>query len=138
MGGYELTDHTADLGAVFHGRSLEDLFASAGLALFELMVDRPPGPVGEEIEVKVEGADVGDLLVRFLSELLYLFQVRELVVADIRIGEVSPTRLAAMLLVLPFDPTVHGAGREIKAATYHDLLVEQTSEGWRARVVFDL
>ena len=38
----------------------------------------------------------------------------------------------------PYDPERHPVKIAIKAVTYHQLAVEQTASGWRARVIFDI
>jgi len=135
---YILIDHTADLGAFFNGADAQEVFVNAGLALFDLMVEHPPGQGRKTISVALDGADQEDLLVRWLNELLYLFQVRGLVLIGVKMEDFSETRLAAELTMTPFDLEAHGLKNEIKAATYHQLELRPTPKGWRAQVIFDL
>lgn len=135
---YSLIDHTADLGAFFYGAGAQEVFINAGLALFDLMVEHPPGQGRKTIRVALDGADQEDLLVRWLNELLYLFQVQGLVLTGVKMKGFSKTNLAAELTMTPFDLETHGLKNEIKAATYHQLELRPTPKGWRARVIFDL
>ena len=69
---YETFDHTADLGVRVFGRTCEEVFANAAFALFDLLTDL--GKVQESLsyEIRLQAADREDLLVRWLSELLFL------------------------------------------------------------------
>ena len=131
-------DHTADLGAFFYGADLKEIFANAGEALFALMIDKPPRRGGEEMAVSVQGTDLEDLLVRWLSELLFLFQTQARVVTRARVKKITEKSLSATVKFVPFDPDRHGVRDEIKAATYHQIEIKPTPTGWRAKVIFDL
>jgi len=135
---YKVLDHTADLGAYFYGANPEEVFVNAGSALFSLMLDRTPRQGDETEKVTIEGTDPEDLLVRWLNELLYIFQVRERAAVDIRIEKFRGNGLTAVLTLAPYDLEVHGVKNEIKAATYHQVALEPIKNGWRAKVIFDL
>ena len=83
----------------------------------------------------LQSGDVAQLLVRWLRELLYLHDVHGLVYRAARFDRLDTAGL---------DATVSGGPRsgsnaaELKAVTYHGLEVAPTSEGWRARVIFDI
>lgn len=83
MASYRLINHTADLAAYFYGTTPEDLLANAGRALFKVMLERPPRRGTTKSRLVVAGTDLADLLNRFLSELLYLFQVKRLIVCEV-------------------------------------------------------
>jgi SHS2 domain-containing protein len=86
----------------------------------------------------VQGADVGDLLVNFLRELLYLFNGLGRVLNRVSIMACGNKRLVAQCVVEPYNPERHLIKTEIKAVTYHQLAVEKTKAGWKARVIFDV
>jgi len=77
---YEVFDHTADLGILFEGRDLADLFESAAFAVFDLMTELPAVEERRTHRFEVTGGDREDLLVNFLRELLYLFNGRGMLV----------------------------------------------------------
>ena len=37
-----------------------------------------------------------------------------------------------------YDPARHSLTREVKAITYHELVVEKTADGWLAEVIVDI
>ncbi|MBW2053445.1 MAG: archease [Deltaproteobacteria bacterium] len=128
----------ADLGVYFYGKTPEDLLINAADVLFELMLDRKPETGGILTDVTLEGFDLEDLLVRWLSELLYLYSARNQVMTGAEIKSLSETRLEAVVELAPFNPAVHEIKHEVKAATYHRLEFKPRGGGWRARVIFDL
>ncbi len=72
---YEIIDHTADIAIRTGGKDLNEAFANAAFAMFDTMCDAASvKPVGE-FEVRVEGDDLELLLVNWLSELLYICDV---------------------------------------------------------------
>ena len=135
---YKIIDHTADLGIVVKGSNLKNLFILAAQAMTDLMVE---GDISKETVIKdvlVEGEDFPDLMVRWLGEILYLFDGEKLIVNSIKIKSISPIQLKSTFTLSSFDPEHHQVKREIKAVTYHQISVEKVNDGWQARVIFDI
>jgi len=135
---WRMIDHTADLGMEVEGSSLEELFACAGKAIYELMAELNTVEIRESRDLTVEGADLADLWVNFLREALYLWGGEGLLIKEVKIRQLSNTSLEATLSGEPYDSHRHTLNMEIKAATYHQAEVVQTPEGWKARVIFDV
>jgi len=136
--GYRIFDHTADLGVEVTGATLEELYAGAALALFDLLTDLSSVRAGVAREIVVSGEDPADLLVNFLREILYGWNGDGFLMKSCLIREVKPKRLKALLRGEPFDPARHRIQQEIKAVTYHQASVEKMGDGWVARVIFDV
>jgi len=135
---YEVFDHTADLGLRIRAATLEVLFAEAAEALFSLIV----GGVGaiesrETVQFEVAGEELDFLLFDWLNELLFTFESRHLLLKDFQV-RISEGRLVAQATGEPFDRQRHPMEHEVKAITYHGLLVEQQSDGWLAEVILDI
>lgn len=135
---YRIFNHTADIGIDIFGQTLEALFCHAALAIFELTTDLQTVKAVQKKQVKVEGADREDLLVNFLREVLYLIQGEGRLFKTCNIVKLEGGHLVAELGGEPFDAGRHEMKAEIKAVTYHQVLVEQTPKGWRGRVIFDV
>jgi SHS2 domain-containing protein len=135
---YEIIDHTADLGIIVKGGSIKELFVNAANAMTDLMVKAEVGEKGAKRRLIVEGEDLPDLMVRWLSEILYLFNGEHILVSAMEIGSINPTRLHSALSVVSLEKSRHEILREIKAVTYHQIAVEETADGWEARVIFDI
>jgi len=75
---YEPLSHTGDLGMLVYGRDLPELFAHAAWAMFDLMSDATTIRPQHTVTLSVSAADLEDLLVRWLGELLYLYDTQRL------------------------------------------------------------
>ncbi|NPV81284.1 MAG: archease [Firmicutes bacterium] len=73
--GYEVFDHTADIGIRVWGESLEDLFETAGRSLLVIAAPRILVQPIQHRHIMVEADDLEALLVNWLSEILYLLYV---------------------------------------------------------------
>lgn len=136
---YRLTEHTADLGAEVTADSLGELFAEAARALTAVAVEQGDIAPRTERRIQVSGQDLGELLVSWLNELIFLQETEGLVFSEFEPLITEETVFEALIRGEPLDPDKHGLGREVKAATYHELDVARDPEGrWRARVVFDI
>ena len=135
---YQIIDHTADLGIIVKGPDVKSLFIRAAQAMTDLMVK---GDISKKIatrDVLIEGEDFPDLMVRWLGEILYLFEGENLMVHSIEIKSISPIQLKSTLSLSSFEPEYHQVLREIKAVTYHQISVDKSDDGWEARVIFDI
>ena len=135
---YRVFDHTADLGVELSAATVEELYAAAVFALFDLLTDLSTVRAGIAREIIVTGKDQADLLVNFLREVLYLWNGEGFLIKTCLAREATPQRLKALLRGEFFDPSRHGIKQEIKAVTYHQATVCETGEGWGAKVVFDV
>jgi SHS2 domain-containing protein len=135
VSGYEILEHTADVGVRARGATLEECFEQATLGLAEVMgIWRPGG--GEEQPVELEAADLGALLVDWLSEVIYLHDSRDADLGGLRI-HVEGGSLRGELRLVPRGEDVE-EGTQVKAVTYHRLRVEQDEQGWVAQVYLDV
>ncbi len=135
---YQIIDHTADLGIVVKGVDVKDVFIRAAQAMTDLMVKADINEKGAKRKVLVEGEDFPDLMVRWLGEILYLFDGEHILVSAIEISSISPIRLQSILTVVPLNRGHHEMLREIKAVTYHQISVQRVHDGWEARIIFDV
>ncbi len=136
---FETFDHTADAGLMARGATLPELFTNAALGLMSLLVEPSTvQPGGLRDRVRAEAPDRDALLVNWLNEILFLFSVQKEVFCRFQIRSFSDTAIEAEAEGELFDPGRHGLLREIKAATFHGLKISRTTEGWEARVVFDV
>ena len=137
---YEIIDHTADVGIRVEGASLEELFSLAAEATFDLVVESKRSYIPSiEVPISIEAPDVDQLMVRWLQELLFVFDSRRLVLSKFYIDDIDATHLEGMAVGMKYDSTRHHQKRDIKAVTYHKLKVERTEEGrFKAEVIFDI
>ena len=138
MNDFRLLAHTADMGIEATGDSRAEVFVAAAQGLKNMIFGDAPVAPRQSTPVSLDGGDTGELLVAWLGEILYLFEVRGLVPAEFVIHEITETSLRSEVRGEPFDPKRHPIEREVKAITYHQLSVERDGQGWHARVYVDL
>jgi SHS2 domain-containing protein len=92
----------------------------------------------EERAVQASAADPVGLVVAYLSELITLHAVEGFLAREIRCQPVGspPTALLAQARGEPFDAARHRRHFEVKAATFHELMVDLDRH--RARVIVDI
>ena len=137
---YEIIEHTADVGIRVKDSSLEGLFVETAAAMFDMMFEQKRGLIPSiEVPISVEAPSVDQLMVRWLSELLYTFESRRLVLTHFWIDEIDGGHLHGMAKGLKFDSTRCAQRLAIKAVTYHKLKIEEDDVGtWHAEVIFDI
>ncbi len=135
---YEVFEHTADLGLRIIASDLNTLFAQAGKGFFSLVVENIDDvrPL-EHLTIKIEGEDLEYLFFDWLNELLYISETKHLVFSEFTVN-VDKTGLTAQISGEKLDPSRHMLDHEVKAITYHGLLVTEKENGWLAEVILDI
>jgi len=132
---FEILEHTADIGLRARGGTLEELFQNATRGLLEIL--GAAGAAGsKEEEILVEADDRAALLVHFLDELIYLVDGRGARIAGTAVRFDGPTRLRARVTWTPSEDALEGT--ELKAATFHQLSLEERGSGYESTVFFDV
>ncbi len=133
---FELTEHTADIGLVAYGSNLAEAYANAAYGMFSIIADLEDVKEGVSRQVTIDADDPEMLLVDWLNELLYLFDVHKLLFRRFDIAAFTGGNLAATCHGERYDPARHHLKLGIKAATYHMLRVD--SEKNMVSVIFDV
>jgi SHS2 domain-containing protein len=160
---FEILEHTADIGLRANGQSLEELFENAAWGLAEILdaarpaqvigaaaVDAgtptrspsarsrgaPAGYAPRPQRIELGPADIEGLLVDWLNELILFTEEAKACLSSVEVGSVGEEGLRARVDLVECDPPPEGT--ELKAATYHQLSVRQTDDGWVAVVYFDV
>lgn len=135
---FEIFEHTADLGIRVEADSLSALLAEAATALTSVLAANPDAirPT-QTLELTIDGTDPEELLVDWLSEVLWRFSAEHMLFSRFEIVE-HGGHVAARLEGEPVDESRHQLDTEIKAITYHHLKVERRADRWTAEVIVDL
>lgn len=135
-------EHTADLGIWVEAMSLEELFERAAHVLAALMYK---GHLSGELQwhpMHLEAADGIELMVAYLNEIIYLIDGEEMLTVAVKIKSVdlapSGAQLDARLGLLPYDSAQHQILSSIKAATFHQAVLEPQGDGWRSEIFLDV
>lgn len=141
--GFIYEDHTADVQARCWGKSLEEAFNQTA---YSLMATITPNlkKISAKVEkkIRIEAEDKEALLFDFLSELLYIFDVEELVFNNIIVQIIKESEelyvLNALLSGEKFDMSKHEIGVEVKAITYSFMEIAESKNKVEISIVFDI
>ncbi|MDD8031922.1 MAG: archease [Acidobacteriota bacterium] len=142
---YEILEHMADGKFRAYGRTLEEAFTNAALAMASLMWDWEKIKLERKKKVKVEASTLEQLIVRFLSEVIYLLEVRSFLlgrvetisIEEIKLNDKKLYRLEAEVTGDDVSPEYEIYG-QVKAVTYNDLKIEKTDDGLVVQIVVDM
>ena len=135
---FEVIDHTADIGIVAYGADIKQVFANAALGLFNLMADLDDFKEGLQRELELSAEDVEVLLIEWLNELIYIFDVEHIIFKKFEIEKLTSTQIKARCFGEKMKPGQHKLKREIKAATYHMLQISKEDGTYKVQVIFDI
>ncbi|MFQ6009137.1 MAG: archease [Candidatus Zixiibacteriota bacterium] len=140
MKSYEFIEHTADIIIRAYGDNLEEAFASAATALFDLLTGGTQRECKQKVELEVEAVDIEGLLVNFLSELIVMHEVENMVFKDFEVTLLDTTSLKAVAWGEKFSQSKHGGGISVKAATYHmiEIVDNKGQEPSFVQILFDV
>ena len=135
---YEQFDHDADIGLTVRGGTLQALFENAARGMIDVLLE--PGRVRSRrvIDVSAEGDDPEMLLVAWLGEIQYCFEVDHFAPAQVHVDALGEGHVSGRLAGDEFDEARHRVRNPIKAVTYHNLKIEQGDEGFQVSIVFDV
>ncbi len=139
----------ADIGFLARGADLKELFANAAAALCEYGWELKNVEPAEKIDVRVRAATLEDLLYSWLSEILFLTDAEQWVFCSFDVYKVEQPPAAGAEGTRPweiigcargerFEAGRHRSRTYIKAVTYHQLSVRQSTDGWQATVYLDV
>ena len=136
--GFRTINHTADLAIQVDAEILPEIYIYCAQALTDELVglENVKATDGERIEIF--GRDLEELLIKLLSELLYRFSTRKFVYKEFIVEYLNHEKVIVYAQGEPFNETRHVIRQEIKAATYHNLSIEPTDEGFSVTVIFDI
>jgi len=134
---FEILNHTADVGIIAYGDSMNQAFANAAQATFSLITDLENVQEVIHRNLNIAAPDKESLLVKWLNELIYLFDTEYIIFKRFDISQLSDTRLKARGYGEKVDQARHQIKNEIKAATYHLLEIKQDN-GYRVQVILDI
>jgi SHS2 domain-containing protein len=133
---YRYLDHTADLGVEVSGKTLPELLANTGRAIFETQIHGKLR-THKEKSINLQSDSLEDLFIDWCRELLYNFSVHGFIPRDYEIS-VEDFAIHANLRGDIYDAKRHRVRIEIKNPTYHNLAIEKIEDGFCARIIFDV
>jgi len=135
---YEIIEHTADVGIKAYGRNISEAFENAAKGMFDIITDKSEIEAVGEYELRLEAQDLEQLLVDWLSELLFLNSAKNLIFSFFKVElDEKSNSLSAHVFGEKFNISKHKIGMEIKAVTYHILEI-RNKRPYYVQVLFDI
>jgi SHS2 domain-containing protein len=131
--GYQEQPHTADWALQVWAPTLIELLRQAALGMYALMRARLQAEPRATYRFEIAAPDRETLLITFLAELLYFTQRDEVGLDRFELA-LEGDRLSAEVEGAPLE----AIAKEIKAVTYHKLVVRETERGLETTIVFDV
>jgi SHS2 domain-containing protein len=139
---YRFLPHTADTIFEAEGKSMEEAYAEAALAMQEVMTDTSKVKPKLSRKIRVEGEDLKALLYQFLERLLILHDSENLLFSKFGVGKIAKTGKGFLLegeaWGEKFDPKRHESRTLVKAVTYHEMSIGEKKGNKYVRVLVDI
>ena len=139
--GYEYLPHPADVRFNAYGATLEEVFEQAAYAMFHVIIDTATLNPERSVDIKLESRGLENLLYDYLSELLYLFEVEDIIFGHFKVASIEKTNSSYILHGQAsgesIDQERHSFETEVKAVTYHQLKVTKEKGRYSAHVIVD-
>jgi SHS2 domain-containing protein len=124
---FQTFEHKADMGVRGFGKTMPGAFSECAKAMFSVMADLKTIKPKKSISFKVSATDAEQLLIKFLNELLYLKDTREMLFSEFKVSKIYHSKEVWFLEgIAKGDKTnskLHSFKTEVKAATYSGLKI---------------
>jgi len=141
-GKFEFLEHTADVFIAAHGKTLEEAFENAALAMFEVMTDTEKVSADVEESVEVEAEDEYALLYSWLEALLVKFETENMLYSKFKISNIEETsdgfRIKATAWSEKFNAEKHTQKVAVKAVTYHRMEIIKEMDKVTLEFILDI
>jgi SHS2 domain-containing protein len=129
---------TADVAFEAYGKDLNELFANAALAMFEVMINTKQIKPKVERKVKIEGNDLQSLMFNWLNELLVFVDSENLAFSEFEVKvDEEKLKLEAICKGEEMNKEKHETRTHVKACTYHQMEIKK-NKIWKAKVILDI
>lgn len=135
---YELLEHTADLGIRAWGKDMSSLFINSASAMYDLIADIGSIKPSIPFEVEIEAQDRDGLLRDWLSELLYYFHTKDILLGEFIVKSLDDRHIISTAKGEKIDKNRHDLKHEIKAVTFHNLKILEKEGKFITEIIFDV
>jgi SHS2 domain-containing protein len=141
MDRYKFLEHTADAKFQAYGKTLEEAFANAALALTDVVIEQIDVHPNEARKIEVISESKESLLYDFLEKILLLMETSRFAIADIPELEIKTKGKEFQLNVMLLGDVgleKYDYKRDVKAITYNDMFIKEEKGKVVLQVVVDL
>lgn len=136
--GFKILEHPADIGIEAYGSNLKAAFEQSAIALMSVILDSSNINNTESRLIEMFASDYEQLLVKWLSEVLYLYDGENFVAGGFEIETLTSNYLKAKVKVEKFNIFKHPTKLDVKGITYHQIFIKEDETGGLVRVYLDI
>lgn len=135
---FEEMEHTADVKMRITAPDFPSLLCESGFALSHTLYGPyPEEPAVKTIAIEAEGEDEVELIVNFLSELLFQMEVEYLVPQAISLTA-DDNHISGTVSGVEFDRAKHAGGIGVKGISYSGITLTKTNTEFELILIFDI
>jgi len=132
---YEFLPHTADIKFKAYGKTLNEVFKNAVLAVTSFIAGDNKIKPKKAKTIQISGTDKENLLYKLIEEQISLIDTDKFLTAKAQISVLGNNLKVEFL----GDETSNYKGLgEIKSPTYAEMHVKKTAKGWEVQAVLDV
>ena len=137
---FKYLNHTADVMFEAYGKTIEEAFENAGLAMFNILTDVKNVKKLVSFDITLKASTPARLLFDFLDELIFYLDTEGIIVSGFENTKIEKTKSGYLLKTkikgdYAYNYETHG---DIKAPTYNEMKIEKTKQGFKIRAVVDI
>lgn len=133
---YKFLEHTADVKFQSFGKTIDEAFNNAALAMFNVMYSRT---VKDHLkkDIQVSGKDLESMLYNFLEELLFLLDSEGFFLSQCKV-KINQEKFELKAELYGDKAENYKASLDVKAVTYNEMFVKKEKDKWICQVVLDV
>ena len=138
---YKFFPKTADAKFQAYGKTLEEAFANAALAMSSVMTDTEKIAPVIERKISAEAESVESLLYDFLVKFLVLLDGESFIAHEVIVSKIDEKDDKYIISATALGDTLNGkyeAHDNVKAVTYNEMKISSDKKGWVLQVVCDI
>lgn len=138
---YEYLPHTADTKFLAYGKTLEEAFGNAALAMMNVMVEPKSVKAATAKKITAEGDDIKALLYNFLEEFLIIMDSKNLFLTTVKDLAITHRNGGYRLTATALGDDAgkyQTIGPQVKAITYNDMRIEEKEGECKIQAVVDI
>tara|TARA_Y100000310_G_C20334740_1_gene646942 strand:- start:27 stop:458 length:432 start_codon:yes stop_codon:yes gene_type:complete len=136
-GKFKYLPHTAEAAFESYGKTLEEAFANAAIALFNYMGDTDKVAPKVEHQISIKANSLKSLLYDWLDEMVFLIDTKNFFINKVKSIKIEDNFTLNATVVGDDYKTIETHG-DVKAITYHEMVIEEKEGSWRTQVTMDI
>lgn len=138
---YRFLDHTADIAVEVSADTIEELFISSASAWRDTVIENQPEGMDEK-RIYLKEITLEEVLVNFLDELNYLLYSKRWLFSSVKKlslkFKAGSWDFDCRILGTELNESKHSIKEEIKAVTFHQMLIQKMNGQFNTKIVFDI